>query len=64
MAFSSVEGLLAAARTKPVWEAVLEDDCNDRGVERSRSLDQMAALWAAMAPPVTEYDPAPPAPAG
>ena len=51
MAFSSIEGLLAAARTRPVWEAVLEDDCSDRGVDRQKSLDQMAALWAAMAPP-------------
>ena len=58
MAFSSVEGLLTAARTRPVWEAVLEDDCNDRGVDRQRSFAQMSALWAAMAPPVTEYDPA------
>ena len=58
MAFSSVEGLLAAARTRPVWEAVLEDDCTDRGVDRKRSLAQMSALWAAMAPPVAEYDPA------
>ena len=58
MAFSSVEGLLAAAHTRPVWEAVLEDDCNDRGVDRQRSFAQMSALWAAMAPPVTEYDPA------
>ena len=58
MAFSSVEGLLTAARTCPVWEAVLEDDCSDRGVDRQRSFAQMSALWAAMAPPVTEYDPA------
>ena len=58
MAFSSVEGLLAAARTRPVWEAVLEDDCTDRGVDRKRSFAQMSALWAAMAPPVAEYDPA------
>ena len=58
MAFSSVEGLLTAARTRPVWEAVLEDDCNDRGVDLQRSFAQMSALWAAMAPPVTEYDPA------
>ena len=58
MAFSSVEGLLAAAHTRPVWEAVLEEDCNDRGVDRQRSFAQMSALWAAMAPPVTEYDPA------
>lgn len=58
MAFSSVEGLLTAARTRPVWEAVLEDDCTDRGVDRKRSLAQMSALWAAMAPPVAEYDPA------
>lgn len=58
MAFSSIEGLLTAAHTRPVWEAVLEDDCADRGVDRQKSLSQMSALWAAMSPPVTEYDPA------
>ena len=37
MAFSSVEGLLAAARTTPLWQAVLEDDQRDRGVAREHS---------------------------
>lgn len=58
MAFSSVEGLLAAARELPLWRAVLEDDMRDRGVDEARSLGQMSALWTAMKAPVAEYDPA------
>ena len=45
MAFSSVEGLLAAARTTPLWQAVLEDDQRDRGVAREHSWAQMERLW-------------------
>ena len=33
MAFSSVAGLLAAAKDRPLWRAVLEDDLRDRGAE-------------------------------
>ena len=58
MAFSSVAGLLEAARDKPLWRAVLEDDLRDRGADGDRSWHQMAALWAAMRAPVEEYDPA------
>lgn len=58
MAFSSVAGLLEAARDKPLWRAVLEDDLRDRGVDEARSWRQMSALWAAMKAPVAEYDPA------
>ena len=58
MAFSSVAGLLEAARDKPLWRAVLEDDLRDRGADGDRSWHQMAALWAAMKAPVEEYDPA------
>ena len=58
MAFSSVAGLLEAARDKPLWRAVLEDDLRDRGADEARSWHQMAALWAAMKAPVAEYDPA------
>ena len=50
MAFASVGRLLSAAEEKrlPLWEAVLEEDCRDRGVERADSLRQMGALWEAM----------------
>ena len=58
MAFSSVAGLLEAARDKPLWRAVLEDDLRDRGVDEARSWRQMSALWTAMKAPVAEYDPA------
>ena len=49
MAFGSVESLLRAAESVPVWEAVLLDDLSDRGVEREASWEKMAGLWRAMA---------------
>ena len=58
MAFSSVAGLLEAAKDRPLWRAVLEDDLRDRGVDEAHSRRQMAALWTAMKAPVAEYDPA------
>ena len=51
MAFSSVAGLLAAAKDRPLWRAVLEDDLRDRGVEEAHSWAQMSALWTAMKAP-------------
>lgn len=32
MAFTSVSGLLAAARDVPLWQAVLEHDCQEEGI--------------------------------
>lgn len=58
MAFQSISQLLAAAGDKPLWQAVLEDDCRDRGVEGQDSLSRMTALWAAMKQSVADYDPA------
>ena len=57
MAFSSVTGLLDASQTQPLWQAVLEDDRKDRGVDKDHSWKQMSALWQAMKAPVAEYDP-------
>lgn len=57
MSFGSVKELLAAAEGLPLWEAVLENDRNERGVERENSLGQMAGLWTAMQAAVAEYDP-------
>ncbi|MGN0967837.1 MAG: L-serine ammonia-lyase, iron-sulfur-dependent, subunit alpha [Oscillospiraceae bacterium] len=56
MAFQSVEALLAAAGDKPLWQAVQEDDCRDRGTDCAESWDKMSALWAAMVRSVREYD--------
>ena len=58
MAFSSVAGLLEAARSVPLWQAVLRDDCMDRGVEESRSRKKMSSLWAAMKGTLSDYEPA------
>lgn len=57
MSFGSVESLLRAAESVPVWEAVLLDDLSDRGVEREASWKKMAGLWRAMEESVASYDP-------
>lgn len=57
MAFHSVESLLIAAKDKPLWLAVQEDDCRDRGVEGADSQKRMEALWDAMVNSVVQYDP-------
>ena len=58
MAFHSVGALLNEAAHMPLWEAVLADDCRDRGVERAESLERMGALWRAMVRSAADYDPA------
>ena len=56
MAFHSVKSLLAAAENKPLWQAVWEDDCRDRGAEPSESWEKMSTLWTAMVRSVADYD--------
>ena len=58
MAFASVETMLAAAQTAPLWEAILQSDLTDRGVSRENSLGKMARRWQAMVEAVEDYDPA------
>ena len=55
MSFQSIEHLLEAGREKPLWQAVLEDDCRDRGVAREDSMKRMTALWWAMGQSVKDY---------
>lgn len=55
---------MQAAADRPVWQAVLMDDCRDRGCTESDSLEKMAALWAAMKRSVSEYDPTRRSPSG
>ena len=55
--FGSVQGLLAAAKDKPLWQAVLEDDCHDRDADPEASLARMEKLWQAMKESVESYDP-------
>ncbi len=62
--FSSVESLLAAAREKPLWEAVWEDDRRDRSVDGRDAWDRMTALWRAMNEAVDTYDPCRRSPSG
>ncbi len=55
--FASVESLLSAAADKPLWRAVLEDDCRDRNVPPDDSLLKMGRLWRTMKASVLDYDP-------
>lgn len=55
--FSSVESLLSAAQDKPLWQAVLEDDCQDRQATQEDSLSRMGHLWQSMRQSVLDYDP-------
>ena len=55
--FGSVQGLLDAAKDKPLWRAVLEDDCQDRDADPEASLARMGKLWQAMKESVESYDP-------
>jgi len=64
MAFQSISQLLAAARTQPLWQVIMTDDCRDRGVDDRDSLTRMTALWEAMKGSVADYDPARRSPSG
>lgn len=58
MAFTSVSGLLAAARDVPLWQAVLEHDCQEEGISREQSFLRMSLLWQGMKDAAADYDPA------
>lgn len=64
MAFQSVEQLLAQSAAQPLWQAVLTDDCQDRGCDTQDSLEKMSRLWQAMVQSVTDYDPQRRSPSG
>ena len=64
MAFQSVENLLLSAKDLPLWRAVQEDDCRDRGGSPAESWEKMSILWAAMKAAVEDYDPARRSPSG
>lgn len=56
--FGSVEAMLSASADKPLWKAVLADDCRDRDADPAASLARMGKLWQAMKQSEAEYDPA------
>ena len=56
--FGSVEALLSASADKPLWKAVLEDDCHDRDADPEASLARMGRLWETMRQSLLDYDPA------
>lgn len=64
MSFQSVEHLLSASEGQPLWQAVLRDDCQDRGVSHRDSLSKMNTLWTAMKQSVDDYDPERRSPSG
>ena len=55
--FGSVEAMLSASADKPLWRAVLEDDCQDRDADPAASLARMGKLWQAMRQSLLDYDP-------
>ena len=57
MAFTSGGALLRAAADMPLWQAVRDDDMQDRGADAAESWDQMARLWTAMTESVEQYSP-------
>ena len=62
--FGSIQALLSAAADKPLWEAVLDDDCQDRDAPREDSWAKMSALWQTMKQSVLDYDPTRRSPCG
>lgn len=62
--FGSIQALLSAAADKPLWEAVLDDDCQDRDAPREDSWAKMSALWQTMKESVLDYDPTRRSPCG
>ena len=62
--FGSVEALLSASAEKPLWQAVLEDDCQDRDADPDASLARMGKLWQTMKQSVLDYDPTRRSPCG
>lgn len=57
MAFTSIESLLTASQSQPLWQVVLHDDCADRGVTEEASFEKMNTLWQAMKASSASYDP-------
>ena len=59
MAFSSIAGILDAAKEKnlPLWETILEDDRKEHGMNREASVKQMETLWEAMKSAGRNYSP-------
>lgn len=62
--FGSVEALLSASADKPLWQAVLDDDCRDRDAAPEASLARMGKLWQTMKQSVLDYDPTRRSPCG
>lgn len=56
MAFSSVSALISSAQNTTLWEAVMAEDIQDRGVTLAQSTTQMTQLWHAMKESVSSYD--------
>ena len=64
MGFTSVESLVKQAASRPLWQAVLEEDGRDRGAQPERTVEQMGLLWQTMKETVAGYDPAARSPSG
>lgn len=64
MGFTSVESLIKQAASRPLWQAVLEEDGRDRGAQPERTMEQMSVLWQTMKETVAGYDAAARSPSG
>lgn len=62
--FASIQALLSAPADKPLWRAVLDDDCQERDASPEDSLSKMTALWHTMRQSVLDYDPTRRSPCG
>ena len=58
MSIQSLSALMTAADGRDLFEVVLENDCQDRGVSREESLKLMRALFASIRSAQKGYDPA------
>lgn len=58
MAYKSVESIIELCRKENIEfpEAIVMDDCNERGVEREESREKMRMMWQAMLDATASYD--------
>lgn len=58
MGFTSVKELIHISKTKniPLWQVVLEDDCNDTGISKEDSISKMSILWETMKKSSANYN--------
>lgn len=58
MAYQSIEDIMNCCQEKNInfYEAVLLDDCNDRGITKEESFETVRAMWRAMVESANSYE--------